>query len=150
MPETKQTSPLPQQPDQVGIVVRDMDKAIEYYSKVLGIGPFRRFEFTLPEGIMRGKKISLKTKLAFTSLGTLEVELIEAPSGDNIYREFLEASGEGLHHLGFHVSDIDSHLDRLKQQGVGILFSGRTERVSFAYMDTAETGGVIFELIERK
>lgn len=151
MSEIKQTPPLPQQPDQVGIVVRDMDKAVQYYTKVLGIGPFRRFEFTLPEGTMKGKNIfSLKMKLAFASLGDLEVELIEAPPGDNIYREFLDTKGEGLHHLGYHVPDINSHLAALKQNGVGILFSGKTERVSFAYLDTANTGGVIFELIQRK
>ena len=150
MPETKQTPPLPQQPDQVGIVVGDMDKAVQYYTTVLGMGPFRRFEFALPDGVMRGKKVSLKLKLAFASLGSLEVELIEAPPGDNIYREFLEAKGEGLHHLGYHVPDIDSHLAALKQKGVGILFSGKTERVSFAYLDTADPGGVIFELIQRK
>ena len=45
---------------------------------------------------------------------------------------------------------MDSHLAALKQKGIGILFSGKTERVSFAYLDTADTGGVIFELIQRK
>lgn len=78
MPEIKQVSPLPQQPDQVGIVVRDMDKAVQYYTTVLGLGPFRRFEFALPDGVMRGKKVSLKLKLAFTTFDALELDLVLA------------------------------------------------------------------------
>ena len=149
MADTAQGTPLPEQPDQVGIVVRDMDRAIEYYGRVFGIGPFRRLDFNLPEGVMKGKKVSLRMKLAFASLGALEFELIEAPPGDNIYREFLDTKGEGVHHLGYHVSDIEGYLVVLKQRGVGILFSGKTERASFAYLEPGETGGVIFELVQR-
>jgi catechol 2,3-dioxygenase-like lactoylglutathione lyase family enzyme len=29
---------------QVGIVVRDMDRAIEYYENILGLGPFVRLD----------------------------------------------------------------------------------------------------------
>lgn len=150
MAEAKQTVNFPQKADQVGIVVRDIEKAMQYYTQFFGIGPFRRLDFYLPEGIKRGKKVfSLKMKLAFASLGAMEFELIEAPPGDNIYREFLEKKGEGLHHIGFHVSDIESYLASLKQQGIGILFSGKTERAYFAYLDTEEIGGVIFELVQR-
>ena len=74
----------------------------------------------------------------------------EAPPGENIYREFLEAKGEGLHHVGFSVTDLDDRLAELKKQGVGVLFSGKTERASFAYLEPGKTGGVIFELIQRK
>lgn len=142
--------PFPKQADQVGIVVRDMDKATEYYSRVFGIGPFRVMDFLLPEGVMRGKKVSVKMKIAFASLGALQFELIEAPPGDNIYREFLESRGEGIHHIGFSVSDLDERLTELKKQGVGVLFSGKTERASFAYLDSGVVGGVIFELIQRR
>ncbi|MBI4289455.1 MAG: VOC family protein [Chloroflexi bacterium] len=142
--------PFPSQADQVGVVVRDMGKAIKYYSETLGIGPFVVRDFHLPEGLMKGKKVSVDMKLAFASLGAVQFELIEAPPGDNIYREFLEANGEGLHHIGFSVDNLDDRVAELRKRGVGVLFSGKTERASFAYLEPGETGGVIFELIQRK
>lgn len=150
MAEAKQAVRFPQQADQVGVVVRDLEKAVQFYTQVFGLGPFRSWELNIPEVVSRGKKIPLKMKVAFAPLGPIQFELIEAPSGDNIYREFLLARGEGLHHLGFNVSDLDDQLAELKKQGIGILLSGKTERVSFAYLDCSEPGGVIFELIQRK
>lgn len=141
---------FPQQVNQVGIVVKDLDKAIQFYSQVFGLGPFRAWELALPEVVSRGKRMPLKMKLAFASLGPIQFELIEAPPGDNIYREFLETRGEGLHHLGFDVSDLEAQLSQVKKQGIGVLLSGGTERVSFAYLDSGQTGGVIFELIQRR
>src|SRR4030042_5268607 len=135
---------------QVGIVVRDIEKTIKCLSVLWDIGPFERREIDLPEGIVHGKKKRIRAKLAFAQAGSIELELIEPGEGENIYQEFLCAKGEGLHHLAFHVSDIESEVSRFKENDIDVLQSGKTPRVSFAYMDTERIVGVIFELLQFK
>lgn len=74
-----------------------------------------------------------KTKLAFTSIGPLQIELIQSVEGKTFYADFLEKHGEGIHHLGVRVDDIDATTANLGKKGVKVLF-GRRGR--FAYMDT--------------
>jgi catechol 2,3-dioxygenase-like lactoylglutathione lyase family enzyme len=134
---------------QVGVVVKDLDKAIEYYSSVFGIEPFRKTEVLLPKAEVRGKPCQLPLKLAFARLGEISLELIQAEPGENIYWEFLQSKGEGLHHLGFYVEDLNTELAPLKAKGVQVLQSGVTDGGGFAYLDSTAFGGSILELIQR-
>lgn len=134
---------------QVAVVVRDMDKAIEYYSSVFGLGPFRKMEVPLTHAEVRGQPCRLTLKLAFARLGEVQLELIQAEPGENIYWEFLQKHGEGLHHLGFDVENLEAELARFKEKGIAVLQSGRTDGVSFAYLDSTQHGGTILELIQR-
>lgn len=135
---------------QVGIVVRDLEKAIRQLNSFWNVGPFRFLEIDLPDAILHGKQRRLRAKLAFAQVGPVEMELIEPGEGNNIYGEFLRAKGEGVHHLKIPVSDIESEVSRLKERGIGVLQSGNTPDVSFAYMDTEGIAGVILEMLQRK
>jgi len=134
---------------QVSIVVEDMDRAIEYYSSIFGIGPFRVMEIDMEGAVLRGKPISTKIRAAFAKSGALQVELIQPVEGENIYTEFLESKGEGLHHLGFQVDDLDTMLAELAKVGIRPVFhkSYPYANTAFAYLNTDKIGGVIFELI---
>lgn len=135
---------------QLAIVVRDIEKTIRHLSSLLDIGPFQKREIDLPDAIIHGKQTRLRAKLAFAQAGPVELELIEPGEGDNIYQEFLYAKGEGVHHVGIFVSDIEKELTWFNERGIGVLQSGNTPRVSFAYMDTEGIVGVIFELLQLK
>jgi methylmalonyl-CoA/ethylmalonyl-CoA epimerase len=57
--------------------------------------------------------------------------------------------GEGLHHLGFFVEDIEKELARLEKRGVKVLERGTVLGVvEFAYLDTEKSLGVVLELIQ--
>ena len=137
---------------QVGIVVKDMDRAIEYYASTFGIGPFRVIDGSMEGVLWRGKPINAKLKVAFARSGTLQVELIQPVEGKNIYTEFLESNGEGLHHLGFQVDDLEAMLVELAKDDIQPIFNQSLPQlgIAFAYLNTDKIGGVIFELIERK
>jgi methylmalonyl-CoA/ethylmalonyl-CoA epimerase len=135
---------------QVGIVVRDLEKAIERLNSLWNVGPFRFLEIDLPDAILHGKQKRLRAKLAFAQVGPVELELIQPGEGENIYGEFLRAKGEGVHHLKIPVSDIKSEVARLKERGVEVLQSGDSPQVSFAYMDTEGISGVILEVLQCK
>ena len=128
--------------DQLGIVVRDIDKVIESWSKLLGIGPWDSREMETTD--RAGRKA--KTRLAFANIGHLQIELIQSVEGRTFYADFLERHGEGIHHLGVRVDDVDAETANLARKGLKVLF-GRRGR--FAYMDTGNPGGVMYELIQR-
>lgn len=80
-----------------------------------------------------------------------QVELIQPLAGPNIYDEWLETYGEGLHHLGSFVADIDAETRAYQERGLDVLQSGTNApdgSGGFAYFDTISTLGAIVELIE--
>ncbi len=148
--EHRQQGMRPLKIDQVAIVVNNVDETIKQLSTLWNIGPFRFHEIDLPDAVVHGKQTRLRAKLAFAQAGPVELELIEPGEGENIYAEFLRAKGEGIHHFGIHVSDIESELAKFKEKGIEVLQSGNTTGTSFAYMDTEGIVGAIFELLQRK
>ncbi len=128
--------------DQIGIVVKDADKVAESWSSMFGIGPWTSQE----TGGTDAKGRPWKAKMVFTSLGSVQLELIECVEGRLFHSRFLEEHGEGIHHLGFYVDDVDSEAARLVAQGAKVLFANPG---SFIYLDSGGPGGVIFELIKR-
>jgi methylmalonyl-CoA/ethylmalonyl-CoA epimerase len=138
---------------QIGVVVRDLDMTMEYYSSNFGIGPWRIVEIDHSTGSPLAQKPPWKARAAFAQLGPVELELLQIVEGRPIHSEFLERNGEGLHHLGFFVSneEMDNIMEEMAGKGIGILQGGKTGIMGRrnAYLDTEETGGVIFELIHR-
>ena len=134
---------------QIGLVVKDMDKTIEYYEKVLGMGPFVRPDITYKEKRYYGKTVNSEWIMSFCSLGSVELEMIQPITGPTIYHDFLQEKGEGLHHLGFDVKDIEKKLALCKEIGIKVIQGGQGETSRFEYLDTEAIGGVIFELIQR-
>ena len=96
---------------QVGFVVRDLERYTAYFEQTVGVGRFSRSDrdFTLifDKIIYRGEIIETDFLMAFSTLGDLELEIIQPIRGKNIYTEFLESGREGLHHLCFDVDDLN-------------------------------------------
>lgn len=136
---------------QVGVVVKDRDKTIDYFSKVLGIGPWSKLDSTYEsDEVMTGQgKFTLK--VAFADLGGLEIELIEVGAGRPIHTDFLEAHGEGLHHVAYDVTDLKERVADLEKQGVKPLQYAMKKDGDrgHAYLATDKPGGVVIELVQR-
>ena len=132
--------------NQVGVVVADLDKAMEYY-KTLGIGPFIP-PFRPPCNNVRqsGKPIELHIKVMFAQFNNIELELIQ-PIGDGFYMDFLKQTGGGINHLGFWVDDLDKTLNALEKKGVEAIQIGRRkEGGGFADLDTLKYCGIFFQI----
>jgi methylmalonyl-CoA/ethylmalonyl-CoA epimerase len=141
--------------DQVAVVVRDLDEAMEKYTGVFGIGPWDVYTFS-PDWIsgmtFRGKEQPYTMKLALTQVGDVMYELIEPVDGPSSYEEFLNEHGEGLHHLGYFVDDIDVAIEEMESKGYPLLQSGRGMGTrndgGYAYFETGGALGCIVEAIE--
>jgi len=126
--------------DQIGIVVKDLEKTMRFCEKILGVKSFSTMERDLGYA---------KLKTGFFWLGNIQIELIQVVEGRTIHSKFLEERGEGIHHLGFFVKDIEKELDRLKKEGIKVLERGEVLGVAkFAYLDTEKALGFILELIQ--
>jgi len=133
---------------QVGVVVKDLDRTIEYLSS-LGLGPFSVRTSTHPAAIVHGKKAFYQLRIAHSQQGPVQLELIEYQKGESIYKEFLEQKGEGLHHILFKVRDINATVDRFAQMGIDALLRDRfVEGGGIAYVDTGKIGGIITEIAQ--
>jgi len=128
--------------DHIGIVVRDCEKVIETWERMFGIGPWaiREMSGTTPEGK------TVTAKVAFAYMGDLEIELIQIIKGKTLHSEFLETHGEGLHHLGFFVDDVDGEAASLVAKGAKVI----VQNPGWIYLDCGGPGGVIFELMGRR
>lgn len=138
----------------ISVAVNDMNKAIEFY-KSLGIGPFPPFigpsgPVPLANKMLMGKPAdySVDIRQAQGGVGQLGFELVEPVAGETPVKEFLQKRGEGIHHIGFTVDDIDQEAAEMAEKGFKITQSGETPGARWAYFGTDAVGGVVIELIE--
>ena len=141
-------------PDQIGIVVADLDEAMGRYSRIFDCGAWSVWTYgpeLFRESSFRGQKGRFSMRLALAGAGP-QLELIEPVQGPSLYHEWLAEQGEGLHHIGMRVPDLQAGTREMAERGFGVLQSGRGYGLDgdggFAYLDSAAELGVILELIE--
>ena len=135
--------------EHVGVIVRDMGKAVQYLS-CLGIGPFEPLaDPALADKLFRGKPSDWKVKISLAKIGPVTLELIQPVEGKSASKEFLEKKGEGIQHIAFAVDDLDREVAKLTKQGIEVMMSGKIPGGKFAYLETDVIGGMIIELIQR-
>ena len=133
---------------QLGYVVRDIEKACRYYESVFGTGPFSDvIDVNMDGALLRGEPVETTIKVAFVDSGDVQIELIEPVVGENVYTEFLETRGEGIHHLAYKVDDMEA-IKAVYAEKVGEpVFSRDMGIMEFAYFDTSEVGGLMIEFL---
>ena len=141
---------------QVALVVEDLDKAVQNYWKLYGIGPWYFYTYGKPllkRMSYHGQPSEYKMRIALSYLGPMRIELIELGEGDTVYADFVRTHGYGVHHLGILVEDMEAALAEAAAAGVAMLQDGagfgRDGDGHYAYLDTEDEIGVMLELIER-
>jgi len=134
--------------DQVGYVVKDLDKALPRFEALFG--EFSRMDSTTPGTVFRGRESDVTLKMAFGRSGAVEIELIQPVSGEGPHQEFIDAGNEGAHHVRFRIDDLDGRLPELNAAGYETVWYNRfTPEIAWAYLEApAEEGGGLFELLE--
>lgn len=129
--------------DHISYAVKDIDKVTEAWSRLYGIGPWTFQE----NGGMDGKGRPWKIRMAFAHIGPVEIELVQCLEGRIFQSKFIDKWGEGVHHLGFYVDNVDAEVEKLVKEGATLLIHdpGR-----FAYLDAGGPGGAIFELMKEE
>ncbi|MEX0660141.1 MAG: methylmalonyl-CoA epimerase [Balneolaceae bacterium] len=126
--------------DHIGIAVKDLDKAIETYSKLLN-KPCLKTETVESEHV----------ETAFFQTGESKVELLGATSSDSVIESYIAKRGEGLHHVAFEVGDIKKELNRLKEEGFTLLNEQPKKGADnkwVAFVHPKDNHGVLIELCQ--
>ena len=138
---------------QYAFVVRDVHKVSAFYERIgLGALPIER-NVSLNR-IYRGNPGTFEMLLGWGRKGDVVFEWIQSMIGPNVYEEYLQQHGEGLHHLAFNVTDMDAAIAKLHARGLGVTMSGGWNvngyEGRFAYLDAEQHGGVTIELLWNK
>jgi catechol 2,3-dioxygenase-like lactoylglutathione lyase family enzyme len=136
---------------QIAFVVNDLAASERFFMEKMGVKNFFRFkDVTVYEAIYRGQPGDFHIDIAIGYAGNSQIELIQHLSGQNVYKEFLDKKGEGLHHLGFIVPDHEQVIADFTANGFPVIQSGRigtNPGVKFAYFDTEAAIGALMESI---
>ena len=128
--------------DHVGIAVRDLDAAIEFYETVFGMRLAHR-ETNEEQGVQ-------EAMIAVGDSGSC-IQLLAPLSEESTIAKFLDRSGPGLQQLAYRVTDVEAASAVLRDRGVRLLYDAprrgtSDSRINFVHPKDA--GGVLVELVE--
>lgn len=136
---------------QVGIIVPNIESAIQAWSAVLGVpAPEILIVDTVDktQAKYHGQPTEARAKLAFFKLGQVSLELIEPMGEPSTWNDQLQGYGASLHHIAFEVKGMTESLDKLAAHGMTLLQKGEYEGGRYAYVDGVKDFGAVVELLE--
>jgi methylmalonyl-CoA/ethylmalonyl-CoA epimerase len=99
------------------LLVNDLDRAIEDWSKILGVlDPAQLSEQIVRYDEFEGGEDRMRWA-TFTAGGGTEIQLME-PGPDTPLGRRLAKHGEHVHHICFTTADVQSTIDRLREAGI--------------------------------
>lgn len=131
--------------DHVGIAVADLDAAIAWYHDHLGMILVHE-EVNEEQGI---REAMLAVRGA--PVGTAQLQLMAPIDESSTIAKFLDKRGPGIQQMAMRVSDLDTLIERLREQGVRLIYDAprrgaANSRINFIHPKDA--GGVLIELVE--
>lgn len=136
---------------QIGIVVRDLAKSRAAWADLLGCEPppIIETEDRSRTGIEhRGRPTDARARLVLFDLGKITIELIQPVGEPSTWSEHLTRHGESVHHLAFHVDEIDAKRPALEERRLPLVQRGRFPGGGYEYFEAREKLGCDVELLE--
>ena len=142
--------PLLTRIDHVGIACRDLDVAIGLYQATFGLEVVS-LEVNEEQGVREAMMQVGAGRAGVGELGVGYVQLLEPLAADTPVGKFLARRGEGLHHVGYGVSDVTQALAAVAGTGVRLIDERPRHGsmgASIAFLHPADLGGVLTELVQ--
>lgn len=136
--------------DQVGIVVKDIEKAAEIFGSLLNFRAKLNIVEQSSDVNYKGQEGTVKMKKIMQHWGDKQLEIVEVveATGPNVYSDAIEAGRFGLHHLGTYTKNAEEMLKFFKEKyNIDVIQSGKAGKINFYYLDTEKILGFILELI---
>lgn len=131
--------------DHVGIACRNLADKIAFYESVFGLRLVSE-EVHEEQGVREAM-----LQVTGTPAGMSCVQLLEPLGPDTPVGKFLARRGEGIHHIGYGVTDITAALESIGASGVRLLDARPRHGsmgASIAFLHPADIGGVLTELVQ--
>jgi len=124
--------------EHIGIAVKDLASAINFYEKIFGLKCYKIEEIA-----------DQKVKTAFILVGTTKIELLESTDPAGPIAKFIEKRGEGIHHIAFAFENLEEQLKHTEDNGVTLIDSiprKGAEGLDIAFLHPKASGGVLIEI----
>jgi len=128
--------------EHIGIAVKNLNNANFLFRKLFGVDNYKE-EVVESEGV----------STSFYMIGETKVELLEATSESSPINKFINKRGEGVHHIAFEVENIESEIQRLKNEGFKLINDfpkDGADNKRIAFIHPKDTSGVLIELCQEK
>ncbi|MCA0241392.1 MAG: VOC family protein [Proteobacteria bacterium] len=138
---------------QVAYLVPDIEAAMDYWSRVLGVGPwYYNAKVPIRNYTYRGERYEPHNSVALANAGGLQLELLQTRNDvPSMYRDFMRAGHAGAQHVAYWTEAFDADLQRAEAAGFTVCMSGEVgENGRFVYFDDRAGGppGTTIELSE--
>jgi methylmalonyl-CoA/ethylmalonyl-CoA epimerase len=138
--------------DHVGIACRDLASAVAFYESTFGLTVASREE-NPGQGV---REVLLRVAGSGAPAPTWQaqlsyIQLLEPLGPDTPVGRFLARHGEGVHHIGYGVTDIEAALASIGATGVRLIDARPRHGsmgASIAFLHPKDVGGVLTELVQ--
>ncbi len=124
--------------DHIHVGVKDLDKAVAFFSDLLGIN-FSEDITSDGEGDARGTVANVRG---------VGLELVSGKTPDGWMSKLLEKRGEGCYGISLKVSDIDEAIAELQARGLRIIRRTVVGNAIEAHIHPKDTYGIMIELCQ--
>jgi methylmalonyl-CoA/ethylmalonyl-CoA epimerase len=125
--------------DHVGIAVKDADQATRQFAMLLNAIPIRTDVIKEKAG---------PVKVSYMQIGENVISLVQSMDSDGFINQHIAKHGEGLHHLGLEVDNLEEFVTEVEGKGFKIPlrddFSNRSEVV----LRPRDAAGVVLQIME--
>ncbi len=131
--------------DHVGVAVADLEEAIDFYARTLGLQCVHR-EVNEDQGVREAM-----LALAGSGAGGTQLQLLAPLTPDSAIARFLDRSGPGVQQVAYRVRDVEQVAQVLRDRGLRVLYDTPRpgtygSRVNFVH--PKDVGGVLVELVQ--
>ena len=126
--------------DHVAIAVNDLESAIDYYRETFGCEVEHR-EVVESDGVEE----------ALLKVADSYIQLLTPTRDDSPVAKYLERKGEGLHHVGYRVSDCAAALQSVKDHGGKVIDEAPrpgSRGTTVAFVHPKGAFGTLIELVQ--
>ena len=127
--------------DHVAIAVKDADQATRQFVMLLNAIPIRTIILKEKAG---------PAKVSYIRIGENVISLVQSMDADGFINQHIARHGEGLHHLGLEVDNLEEFITEVEGKGFKIPlrdeFSNRSELV----LRPGDAAGVVLQIMEWK
>ncbi|MFO7525158.1 MAG: methylmalonyl-CoA epimerase [Ignavibacteriaceae bacterium] len=127
--------------EHIGIAVKNLNESIKFYENILGLKCYSIEDVT-----------DQKVKTAFFMVGQTKIELLESTDPEGPIGKFIEKKGEGIHHLAYAVSNLQSALEHVKSNDIRLIDETPrkgAEGLQIAFLHPKSTNGVLTEFCSK-
>ncbi len=127
--------------DHVAIAVRDVEQAIQQYVGLLNARHVRTETLKEKAGMV---------KVAYMQIGENILSLVQSLEPDGFINQHIEKHGEGLHHMGLEVDNLDEFVSQVEGRGYKIPLRDEFSNRSEVVLRPRDANGVVLQVLQWK